>query len=54
MEFAKLSITWVNKYLVSEVGYAPRVYMLINGWIAFIFMDEDKIENVLNKGWLYN
>ena len=58
VEFLKLNInellTWVNKYWVSEVGYVLRFYMLINGCITFIFMDEDKIHNILNKVWLYN
>ena len=58
VEFAKLKIndllTWVNKYWVLKVGYTPRVYMLISGWIYFIFMDEYKIENLLNNVCLYN
>ena len=53
-EYAKLNgnklLNWVNKYWVPEVGYASRVCMLVNGWIACIFIDEDKVETILNNG----
>ena len=45
---------WVNKLWVPEVGYASSINLLINGWINFIFPEEEKLIKILGKVWLYN
>ena len=45
---------WVNKFWVPEVGYAPRINLLIKGCIIFIFPDEEKFLKILGRVWLLN
>ena len=46
LEFVKLNrvelLAWVSMFWVLEVGYAPQINLMVNGWIIFIFMDKGK------------
>jgi hypothetical protein len=42
---------WINVSWKLVLGYSPKVFVLVRGWMGFIFQLEEYVKKVLKSMW---